>query len=173
MRAGLRFPGRGTAFGISANPPRAAVAARYVVAFPGPGVFASLGTPGYPPLAAFAAGAFVGPAPHCGLGSLGQDTLGSSPKGSAYGARRGVKRGGESGGREGGRYNGPLMSTRCGLVAAACAAAYHSHRPDPVPSTGLNCEARLRAPTPRVTRRPRSSKPRRRFLVSGLWFYHP
>ena len=32
-------------------------------------------TPGYPPLAAVAAGALVGPAPHCGLGSLGQDIL--------------------------------------------------------------------------------------------------
>src|SRR5258708_1155646 len=93
MRAGLRFPGRGTASGVSANPPRAAVAARYVIAFPGPGVFASLGTPGYPPLAGIGAGAFVGSTPHSSHGSLGQDTLGSSPKVSADGARRGVRSG--------------------------------------------------------------------------------
>src|SRR5258708_31567745 len=88
MRAGLRFRGRGTASGDSANPPRAAVAARYVIAFPGPGVFASLGTPGYPPLAAIAAGAFVGATPHHNHDFLVQDTLGSLPKVNVYGARR-------------------------------------------------------------------------------------
>ncbi len=45
MRAGFRSSRAVTLpLAISANPPRAAVAARYSIVFPVPGVFASLGT---------------------------------------------------------------------------------------------------------------------------------
>src|SRR5258707_4398250 len=83
-------PGRGVASCDSANSPRAAVAARYVVALPVPGVFASLGTPGYPPLAAFAAGGLVWATPPDSHRSLGQATLRRLPPSIGPASRRGA-----------------------------------------------------------------------------------